>query len=119
MTGVRAPAATDDESAKLLYEEIDYTLEGANAARFDESLKAGGIDYVRVPKVFWEATTPRVLTMEFVESFKLTDIERVEPHVNSAFSAAAGLANAALSPRLSVARRSLCGAQHTGGGGGA
>ena len=74
----RSYADIYDESSKLLYEEIDYTLEGKNAARFDESLKAGGIDYVRVPTVFWEATTPRVLTMEFVESFKLTDIERVE-----------------------------------------
>jgi len=74
----RSYADIYDESSKLLYEEIDYTLEGKNAARFDESLKAGGIDYVRVPSVFWEATTPRVLTMEFVESFKLTDIARVE-----------------------------------------
>jgi len=74
----RSYADIYDESAKLLYEEIDYTLEGANAARFDKSLKDGGIDYVKVPTVYWEATTPRVLTMEFVESFKLTDIARVE-----------------------------------------
>ena len=32
----------------------------------------------QVPEVFWAATTPRVLTMEFVPSFKLTDIARVE-----------------------------------------
>ena len=31
-----------------------------------------------MPTVFWEATTPRVLTMEFVDSFKLTDIARVD-----------------------------------------
>ena len=31
-----------------------------------------------MPEVFWEATTPRVLTMEFVPSFKLTDIAQVE-----------------------------------------
>ena len=42
--------------------------------RFEEI----GVDYVRVPKIFWEATTPRVLTMEFIESFKLTDIPRGE-----------------------------------------
>merc|ERR1719298_62834 len=74
----RSYADIYDESAKLLYEEIDYTLEGKNAQRFDESLKAAGIDYVRVPKVFWEASTPRVLTMEYVDAFKLTDIPRVE-----------------------------------------
>ena len=31
-----------------------------------------------MPTVFWEATTPRVLTMEFVDSFKLPDIARVD-----------------------------------------
>jgi len=74
----RSYADIYDESSKLLYEEIDYNLEGKNAQRFDASLKAVGIDYVKVPAVFWEATTPRVLTMEFVPSFKLTDISRVE-----------------------------------------
>lgn len=74
----RSYADIYDESSKLLYEEIDYTLEGKNAQRFDESLKAVDIDYVKVPTVFWEATTPRVLTMEFVDSFKLTDIARVD-----------------------------------------
>ena len=34
--------------------------------------------FVRVPQVYREVSTPRVLTMEFVESFKLTDIERIE-----------------------------------------
>uniref|UniRef100_A0A7S2DEB7 ABC1 atypical kinase-like domain-containing protein n=1 Tax=Haptolina brevifila TaxID=156173 RepID=A0A7S2DEB7_9EUKA len=67
-----------DESAKLLYEEIDYTLEGRNGARFAASLKEAGLDYIKVPNVIWEATNERVLTMEFVESFKLTDIQRVE-----------------------------------------
>ena len=55
----RSYADIYDESSKLLYEEIDYTLEGKNAQRFDESLKAVGIDYVRVPKVFWEATNEK------------------------------------------------------------
>lgn len=74
----RSYADIYDESSKLLYEEIDYIAEGKNAKRFDDSLKAVGIDYVKVPEVFWEATTPRVLTMEFVPSFKLTDIAQVE-----------------------------------------
>ena len=34
--------------------------------------------YTQVPDVVWGATNERVLTMEFVESFKLTDISRVE-----------------------------------------
>jgi predicted unusual protein kinase regulating ubiquinone biosynthesis (AarF/ABC1/UbiB family) len=74
----RSYADIYDESAKLLYEEIDYTLEGANGARFKRELEGVGLNYIRVPDVVWEATNERVLTMEFVESFKLTDIARIE-----------------------------------------
>ena len=67
-----------EESAKLLYEEIDYTLEGANAQRFKKSFNDIGVDYIRVPNVYWEATNPRVLTMEYIDAIKMTDIKRVE-----------------------------------------
>jgi len=67
-----------EESSKLLYEEIDYGLEAANCIRFAESLQQAGLDYVRVPQVYNEVTTPRVLTLEYVPSFKLTDLPRVE-----------------------------------------
>ena len=65
-----------DESARLLYLEIDYLNEADNTARFTKDFK--DIDYVRIPKVYREVTTPRVLTMEFVESFKLTDLDRIK-----------------------------------------
>jgi predicted unusual protein kinase regulating ubiquinone biosynthesis (AarF/ABC1/UbiB family) len=74
----RSYADIYDESAKLLYEEIDYTLEGQNGARFKREFDAIGVDYIKVPDVIWDATNERVLTMEYVESFKLTDIARVE-----------------------------------------
>ena len=65
-----------EESERLLYLEIDYLNEAENTARFTKDFD--NIDYVRIPKVIREVTTPRVLTMEFVESFKLTDIARIE-----------------------------------------
>jgi predicted unusual protein kinase regulating ubiquinone biosynthesis (AarF/ABC1/UbiB family) len=64
------------ESEAQLYREIDYINESNNAKRFAEDF--GAYDWVRVPKVFDEVSTPRVLTMEFVESFKLTDVKEVE-----------------------------------------
>ena len=60
----------------MLYLEIDYLNEASNSERFAADFE--GIEYVRVPKVYREVSTPRVLTMEFVESFKLTNIKRVE-----------------------------------------
>ena len=65
-----------EESERLLYLEIDYLNEASNCERFAEDFK--NVDYVRVPRVYRELTTPRVLTMEFVESFKLTDLERID-----------------------------------------
>jgi len=65
-----------EESERLLYLEIDYLNEADNAERFAADFK--DTKWVRVPDVLREVSTPRVLTMEFVESFKLTDVDRVE-----------------------------------------
>jgi len=74
----RSYADIYDESAKLLYEEIDYTLEGKNAQRFKDSFDQIGVGYIRVPNVYWEVTNERVLTMEYIDAFKLTDIAKVD-----------------------------------------
>ena len=65
-----------EESERLLYLEIDYLNEADNGERFAKDFK--NIDYVRVPEFYRDLSTPRVLTMEFVESLKLTDIEKIE-----------------------------------------
>eukprot|EP00238_Polyblepharides_amylifera_P006966 CAMPEP_0196574902 /NCGR_PEP_ID=MMETSP1081-20130531/4506_1 /TAXON_ID=36882 /ORGANISM="Pyramimonas amylifera, Strain CCMP720" /LENGTH=729 /DNA_ID=CAMNT_0041893047 /DNA_START=269 /DNA_END=2458 /DNA_ORIENTATION=+ len=65
-----------DQSALLLYKEIDYFNEAANAKRFQADFQ--DYEWVKVPKVMYEVSTPRVLTMEYVESFKLTDLAQVD-----------------------------------------
>lgn len=65
-----------EESERLLYLEIDYLNEASNCERFARDFS--GIEYVRVPEVYRDVSTPLVLTMEFVESFKLTDIEKID-----------------------------------------
>jgi len=74
----RSYADIYEESSKLLYEEINYELEAKNCLRFKQSFKDAGIDYVKVPDVYWELTTKQILTLEFVPSFKLTNIEQIE-----------------------------------------
>lgn len=64
------------ESEAQLYREIDYINEANNAKRF--AVDFADYDWVRVPKVYDEVTTARILVMEFVESFKLTDVKEVE-----------------------------------------
>eukprot|EP00980_Cylindrotheca_fusiformis_P012965 scaffold3236_cov66-Cylindrotheca_fusiformis.AAC.31 len=65
-----------EESERLLYLEIDYLNEADNGERFAKDFR--DVSYVRVPRFYREVSTPRVLTMEFVEAFKLTDVERVD-----------------------------------------
>jgi predicted unusual protein kinase regulating ubiquinone biosynthesis (AarF/ABC1/UbiB family) len=65
-----------EESERLLYEEINYLNEADNAERFAKDF--ADVDYVKIPGVYREVSTPRVLVMGFVESFKLTDIKKVE-----------------------------------------
>lgn len=70
-------AAIYDESARLLYLEIDYENEARNAMRFAANF-AGQADAVRVPRVELALSTPRVLTMEYVPSVKLTDMAALD-----------------------------------------
>jgi len=65
-----------EESERLLYEEINYINEADNAERFAKDFE--DTPWVIVPDVYRKLSTPRVLTMEFVDSFKLTDIAKVE-----------------------------------------
>jgi predicted unusual protein kinase regulating ubiquinone biosynthesis (AarF/ABC1/UbiB family) len=65
-----------EESERLLYLEIDYLNEADNTDRFARDF--ADVDWVRVPRVYREVSTPRLLTMEFVDSFKLTDIQRIQ-----------------------------------------
>ena len=51
-----------DESARLLYLEIDYLNEARNTMRFAEDFKK--TPWVITPDVYFDLTTPRVLTMQ-------------------------------------------------------
>ncbi|KAJ0975174.1 hypothetical protein J5N97_017139 [Dioscorea zingiberensis] len=65
-----------DECASVLYQEIDYTKEAANAELFAKNFK--DMDYVKVPNIFWEYTTPQVLTMEYVPGIKINRIKQLD-----------------------------------------
>lgn len=60
-----------DEFAGRLFAELDYEQEGRNAERFAKLYSH--VPRVRVPTIKWEATTRRVLTMEWIEGVKLTN----------------------------------------------
>ena len=62
-----------DEFGTKLFEEIDYLNEGRNAERFAANFKDDPT--VKVPVIYWPYSSHRVLTLEWIEGSKLTDIE--------------------------------------------
>ncbi|PHT85097.1 hypothetical protein T459_13540 [Capsicum annuum] len=65
-----------DEFARRVYQELNYVQEGQNARRF-KKLYADKQD-VLVPDIFWDYTSGKVLTMEWVEGVKLNEQEAIE-----------------------------------------
>jgi ubiquinone biosynthesis protein len=63
------------EFSRTLTDELDYLKEARNAERFAADFAGSN---VRIPRVFWETTTSRVLTLEEMSGIKITDIERLE-----------------------------------------
>ena len=74
-----------DEFGSKLFEEVDYLNEGRNAERFAANFQDEPL--VKVPSIYWRYCSAHVLTMEWIEGFKLTDTEAVK---------AAGLASSDL-----------------------
>ena len=59
-----------------IHAELDYQLEGHNCDRFARNFAASRT--VHVPRVFWETSTSRVLTMERIRGMKVTDDKALE-----------------------------------------
>jgi predicted unusual protein kinase regulating ubiquinone biosynthesis (AarF/ABC1/UbiB family) len=80
-----------DEFAATTLEEIDYLAEGSNAETFAANFE--GDEYVGVPRVVWNLTTRRVLTLEDVSAIKLGDYDAITAAGISRSDVAATLAD--------------------------
>nr|WP_313887329.1 AarF/ABC1/UbiB kinase family protein [Nodosilinea sp. LEGE 07088] len=65
-----------DEFGTKLFEEIDYLNEGQNAERFATNFKDDAT--VKVPVIYWPYCSRRVLTLEWIDGCKLTDMASLE-----------------------------------------
>ncbi|WP_096608302.1 AarF/UbiB family protein [Calothrix sp. NIES-2100] len=64
-----------DEFGTKLFEEIDYINEGRNAEKFAHNFRDD--NSVKVPSIYWRYTNSRVLTLEWINGFKLTDTKSI------------------------------------------
>ncbi|MBW1995444.1 MAG: AarF/ABC1/UbiB kinase family protein [Deltaproteobacteria bacterium] len=70
------PVKIVEEFAGALEKEVDYTIEAANMERFARQFLDTPTIYV--PKVYSEYTTQRVLTAEFIDGIKVSELEKLE-----------------------------------------
>lgn len=64
------------EFARTLRGELDYLAEGRNAERFAENFS--GHVGVHIPRVYWEVTTTRVLTLERLGGLKVSNLAALD-----------------------------------------
>ncbi|MBD3883009.1 AarF/ABC1/UbiB kinase family protein [Phormidium tenue FACHB-886] len=71
-----------DEFGTRIFEEMDYTQEGHNAERFAQLY--GHLPDIYVPRIYWQYTQRRVLTMEWITGTKLTNPQEIRAQGNDA-----------------------------------
>jgi len=62
-----------DEMRKHVPLELDFINEGHNAERIAADF--ADVDDIVVPKIYWDYTSRRVLTMEYIDGVKITDMD--------------------------------------------
>ncbi len=65
-----------DEFGSNAIRELDYTGEAYNAFRLTQNMAS--IPGVRIPKVYPELSTDRILTLEFIRGVKISNLEAID-----------------------------------------
>ena len=64
-----------DEFGTKLFEEVDYLNEGRNAEKFAANFQDDPT--VKVPAIYWRYSNRHVLTLEWINGCKLTDLDKI------------------------------------------
>ncbi len=75
---IHRPTRVVEEFADIIAQELDYTIEAAYIERFSRQFLNDRTIYV--PKVYREETSEKVLTTEFIDGIKVSEIERLTEH---------------------------------------
>ena len=70
------PKATFEELARNVRRELDFGREERNLRQFAEQFR--GTPTVKIPQLFDELCTSRILTMEFIDGVEVTDTKGIE-----------------------------------------
>lgn len=64
-----------EEMATTLRNELDFTVEASNIETFKKMFE--GDEIIKIPEVYRSFTTKKVLTLEYIEGYPLSEIERI------------------------------------------
>ncbi|MHB1326357.1 MAG: ABC1 kinase family protein [Thermoleophilia bacterium] len=67
------PVGLVDQFSRGIRNELDYRAEARNAERFRENFRDDHT--VHIPRVYWQYSTSRVLTLEWLDGVQLADID--------------------------------------------
>merc|ERR1719424_2546083 len=65
-----------DETARCLYDEVDYMNEAKNAKDF--AAQFAGTDWIKVPRVYEQYTAKRTMCMEYAPATKINDLDALQ-----------------------------------------
>jgi ubiquinone biosynthesis protein len=77
-TAVASPKAVVEDFARTLSEEMDFRLEADNMERMRSILRDEEITDCRVPHVYLDLVSRRVLTMERIDGIRFHDVEAMK-----------------------------------------
>jgi len=69
---VYQPVEIVNEFSKNIKKELDFVNEGHNIDKFRINFKNSKTVYI--PKVYWELTSPKIITMEYVNGIKISSV---------------------------------------------
>ena len=70
------PRGLIEEFSKQMRKELDFVLDGKNAETIALNMK--DMPGVKIPKIYWEHSGPRLLVMEYIEGVRVDDLETLK-----------------------------------------
>lgn len=76
-----------DETKKNLPKELDFLNEGHNAEKLSKMF-GSRYSWLKIPKIHWDLSTSRVLSMEFLEGGQVNDLDYIRKNKIDTFEVA-------------------------------
>ena len=70
------PVEIIKEFKKTINKEMDFINEGYNIDKFYKNFKNNKT--VKIPKVYWELTSNKILTMEYIDGVKISEVDNLK-----------------------------------------